>query len=159
MFDADYPAAMLENGATQAAAHTLGLDATPYGIRKTNDIAPAFDALKGHADALYVVDDTLVVVNSRLIASSAFTVRIPTIFGNAGHVRQADGLMSYGPNFESLFRRAAEMVDKILRGAKPSDIPVEQPTRFDLVINLKIAKVLGLTVPPILLTTADQVIE
>jgi ABC-type uncharacterized transport system substrate-binding protein len=159
MFDADYPAAMLENGATQAAAHTFGLEATPYGIRRVDDIAPAFNALKDHTDALYVVDDSLTTVNSRLITSSALAVRIPTIFANAGHVRRADGLMSYGPNFESLFRRAAEMVDKILRGTKPSDIPVEQPTKFDLVINLKTAKALGLTIPQTLLTTANEVID
>jgi putative ABC transport system substrate-binding protein len=136
----------------------LGLEAIPYGIRQTDDIAPAFDALKGHAEALYVVDDALVTVNSKLITSSALTVRIPTIFGNAGHVRDG-GLMSYGPNFESLFQRAAEMVDKILRGARPSDIPVEQPTKLDLVINLKTARALGLTIPPTLLATATEVIE
>jgi putative tryptophan/tyrosine transport system substrate-binding protein len=158
MFDADYPAAMLENGATQAAAHTFDLEATPYGIRRVDDIAPAFDALKGHADALYVVDDSLTTANSGLITSSALAMRMPTIFANASHVRN-DGLMSYGPNFENLFRRAAEMVDKILRGAKPSDIPVEQPTKFDLVINLKTAKALGLTIPQTLLATANEVIE
>ena len=158
MFDSDYPAAMLENGALQATAHTFGLEATPYGIRQADNIAPAFNAIKGHADALYVVDDALIVANSELIASSALTIRMPTIFGTASQVR-AGGLMSYGPNFEALFQRAADMVDKILRGTKPGDIPVEQPTKFDLVINLKTANRLGLTVPPTILTTADKVIE
>jgi ABC-type uncharacterized transport system substrate-binding protein len=108
MFNADYPAAMMENGAIQVAAHTFGLEVTPYGIRQTDDINPAFNALKGHADALYIVDDSLVVANSRLIASSALTIQMPTISGTPTIV-QADGLMSYGPNIESLFQRAAEM--------------------------------------------------
>jgi len=158
MFNANYPAAMLENGAIQATAHTFGLEVTPYGIRQADDVAPAFNALKGHADALYLVDDSLITANRRLIASSALAIRMPTI-DETGGFAQADGLMSYGPNFESLFRRAAEMVDKILRGAKPGDIPVEQPTKFELDINLKTAKALGLAVPPMLLTTADKVIE
>jgi putative ABC transport system substrate-binding protein len=158
MFNASYPAAMLENGAIQAVAHTFGLEVTPYGIRQADDVALAFNALKGHADALYLVDDSLLVANRRLIASSALAIRMPTIDETAGFV-QVDGLMSYGPNIESLFRRAAEMVDKILRGAKPADIPVEQPTKFELAINLKTAKALGLAVPPTLLTTADRVIE
>jgi putative ABC transport system substrate-binding protein len=158
MFNADYPAAMMENGAIQATAHASGLEVTPYGIRQTADIAPAFDALKGHADALYVLDDSLIGANRRLVTSSALTIRMPTIFAD-DHFPKDDGLMSYGPNFESLFRRAAEMVDKILRGAKPSDIPVEQPTKFDLVINLKTAKALGLEVPHNLLVIADEVIE
>jgi putative tryptophan/tyrosine transport system substrate-binding protein len=158
MFDSDYPASMLENGALQATAHTFGLEAMPYGIRQAGNIAPAFNAIKGHADALYVVDDALIVANGELIASSALTIRMPTIFGTASEVI-AGGLMSYGPNFEALFQRAADMVDKILRGTKPGDIPVEQPTKFDLVINLKTANRLGLTVPPTMLTTADKVIE
>jgi putative ABC transport system substrate-binding protein len=158
MFNADYPAAMLENGAIQATAHTFGLEVTPHGIRRADDIAPAFNGLKGRADALYVVPDSLIVANSRLIASAALAIRIPTISQQAEFV-QANLLMSYGPNFESLFRRAAEMVDKILRGAKPSDIPVEQSTKFELAINLKTAKALGLGIPQTLLATADQVIE
>jgi putative ABC transport system substrate-binding protein len=149
---------MLENGAIQAVAHTFGLEVTPYGIRQADDVALAFNALKGHADALYLVDDSLLIANRRLIASSALAIRMPTIDSTAGFV-QVDGLMSYGPNIESLFRRAAEMVDKILRGAKPANIPVEQPTKFELAINLKTAKALGLAVPPTLLTTADRVIE
>jgi putative tryptophan/tyrosine transport system substrate-binding protein len=158
MFNADYPAAMLENGAIQATAHASGLEVTPYGIRQTADIAPAFNALKGHADALYVLDDSLIGANRRLITSSALNIRMPTIFAD-DHFPQDGGLMSYGPNFESLFRRAAAMVDKILRGAKPGDIPVEQATKFDLVINLKTANALGLTIPHNLLVLADEVIE
>jgi ABC-type uncharacterized transport system substrate-binding protein len=158
MFDADYPATMLENGVVQATAHTLGFDATPYGIRHADDITPTFDALKGRADALYVVDDGLFIANRNLIASSAIGIRMPTMFGTPSAVR-AGGLISYGPNFESLFRRAAEMVDKILRGVKPGNIPVEQPTKFDLSVNLKTANALGLTIPHRLLVLADEVIE
>jgi putative tryptophan/tyrosine transport system substrate-binding protein len=158
MFNADYPAVMLENGAIQAAAHTLNLDVTPYGIRQTEDIAPAFSALKDRADALYIIDDSLIAANRVLVASSALNTGMATIAGDP-IFGQAGGLMTYGPNFESLFRRAAEMVDKILRGAKPGDIPVEQPTKFDLIINLKTARALGLEIPHNLLVIAEQVIE
>ena len=122
------------------------------------DIAPAFAALTGRADALYVVGDPLVSSNRMRINTLALTARLATIYNNVDYV-QTGGLMSYGPNFPDLFRRSADYVDKILRGAKPADLPVEQPTKFDLVINLVTAKALGLTVSPTLLARADQVIE
>ncbi len=149
---------MRENAETQAAARTIGLDVVPHGIRQAEDIVPAIEALKVQADALYVAVDAMINANREQIAKSALSVRLPTTFNESGCV-QAGGLMSYGPNFSDLFRRAAEIVDKILRGTKPRDIPVEQPTKFELVINLKTAKTLGLTVPPTLLATADELIE
>jgi putative tryptophan/tyrosine transport system substrate-binding protein len=158
MFDAGYPAAVREVDETQAAARTLGLDVVPHGIRRAEDIVPAFEALRAQADALYVAVDAIVNANREQIAKSALSARLPTTFNESGCV-QAGGLMSYGPNFSDLFRRAAEIVDKILRGTKPGDIPVEQPTKFELVINLKTAKALGISVPQSLLARADEVIE
>ena len=152
------PAAVLEMGEVQAAARTLGLEVATLEIRRAEDIAPAFEALKGRADALYVCADPLVNTNRIRINTLALGARLPTMHGIREYV-EAGGLMSYGPNFPDLFRRAADYVDKILRGAKPADIPVEQPTKFDLVINLTTAKALGLDVPPTLLARADEVIE
>jgi putative ABC transport system substrate-binding protein len=156
MADAGYPQALLESGEVQEIARPLGIEVVPIGIRRAEDIAPAFEALK--ADALYVVINELLNANRPAIVTSALGARLPTIFGTRDWAK-AGGLMSYGPNFPDLFRRAAEIVDKILRGTKPEDIPVEQPTKFELVINLKTAKALGLTVPPNMLTLADEVIE
>ena len=158
MFDGGYAAAMRENIETQAAARIFGLDVVPHAIRRAEDIAPAFEAIESEADALYVAVDALINANREQIARSALSARLPTTFNESGCV-EVGGLMSYGPNFSVQFRRAAEIVDKILRGAKPSDIPVEQPTKFELSINLKTAKALGLTVPPSLLVRADEVIE
>jgi putative ABC transport system substrate-binding protein len=152
------PEAMLEMGDVEAAARTLGLELAPLEIRRPEDIAPAFEALKAQAEALYVVQDALVTANRTAIITLALGARLPTIFASRDHV-QAGALMSYGPNFSEMFRRAAEYVDKILRGTKPGDIPVEQPTKFNLAINLTTAKALGLTVPPSLLARADEVIE
>jgi putative ABC transport system substrate-binding protein len=152
------PEAALETGAVETAARTLGLGVAPLEIRRPEDIAPAFEALKAQADALYVVQDALVTANRTPIITLALGARLPTIFASRDHV-QAGALMSYGPNFSEMFRRAAEYVDKILRGTKPGDIPVEQPTKFNLIINLTTAKALGLTVPPSLLARADEVIE
>jgi putative ABC transport system substrate-binding protein len=118
----------------------------------------AFAELKAQADAIYAVVDALVAANLTRIITFANTARLPTMFNTRVFV-QAGALMSYGPNFPDLFRRAAELVDRILRGTKPGDIPVEQPTKFDLVLNLTTAKALGLTVPPTLLATADELIE
>lgn len=158
MFDAGYRGAVLEMGQVQDAARKLNLEVAGHEIRRAEDIAPVFDALKGQADALYVVEDALVVVNSTRIATLAIGASLPTILNSTDTVR-AGCLMSYGPNFPALFRRAAEFVDSILRGTKPGDIPVEQPTKFDFVINLKTAEALGLTVPHNLLVLADEVIE
>ena len=144
------PAAVLEMSEVQAAARTLGLEVVTLEIRRAEDIVPAFEALKGRADALYLCSDPLIITNRIRINTLALGARLPTMHGSREYV-EAGGLMSYGPNFPDLFRRAAEFVDKILRGAKPADIPVEQPTKFDLVINLTTAKALGLAVPPTLL--------
>jgi putative ABC transport system substrate-binding protein len=154
----DSPPAVLEMREVQAAAGTLGLEVAPLEIRRAEDIAPAFAALKGLADALYVCSDPLVVTNRTQINTLALGARLPTMHGFREHV-EAGALMSYGANFPDLFRRSADFVDKILRGTKPADIPVEQPTKFDLIINLTTAKALGLTIPPQLLALADEVIE
>jgi putative tryptophan/tyrosine transport system substrate-binding protein len=158
MANVDAPAAVQEMGEVQAAARTPGLNVATFEIRRPEDIAPAFEALKGRAGPLYICNDPLVNTNRIRINTLANTARLPTVFGFRELV-EAGGLMSYGPNFPDLFRRAAEYVDKILRGAKPSDLPVEQPTKFDLVINLTTAKALGLEVGPTLLARVDEVIE
>jgi len=152
------PQAALELGEVQAAARRLNLEVTPVAIRRAEDIAAGFTALKSKADALYVVQDVLVVANRTQIITFALSKGLPMIIGARDFV-QAGALLSYGPSYPALFRRAAEYVDKILRGTKPGDIPVEQPTKFDLVINLTTAKALGLTVPPTLVARADEVIE
>jgi putative ABC transport system substrate-binding protein len=152
------PASMLEMGEAHAAARTLGLDVVTSEIGRAEDIAPVFEALKGHADALYVCPDPLVNTHRIRINTLALGARLPTMHGFREYV-EAGGLISYGPNFPDLFRRAADYVDKILRGVKPGDIPVEQPTKFDLIINLTTAKTLGLDVPSTLLARADEVIE
>ena len=146
MANADFPEAMLEMREVQAIGKVQGLDVTTAEIRRAEDIPAAFTALKGQAEALYVTADTLVNNNRARIGTLALDARLPTVFGFQDMV-EAGGLMSYGANYLDLFRRAGNYVDKILRGAKPSDIPVEQPTKFDLVLNLTTAKALGLTIP------------
>jgi putative ABC transport system substrate-binding protein len=158
MANVEYPSATLEMNQVQTAARTLGLDAATFEIRRAEDIAPAFEGLKDRADALYVVGDAVVFTHRVRINTLALTARLPTIYVVREFI-ETGGLMSYGPSFPDLFRRAADYVDKILRGAKPGDIPVEQPTKFDLAINLTTAKALGLTIPPMLLARADEVIE
>jgi putative tryptophan/tyrosine transport system substrate-binding protein len=150
--------AALEMGVAQTAAGQSGLQVVTSAIRRAEDIAPAFEGIEGRADALYVCGDALTATNRTRINTLALGMRLPAIlpFREAA---EAAGLISYGPNFPDLYRRAADYVDKILRGVKPADIPVEQPTKFDLVINLTTAKALGLTVPPTLLARADEVIE
>jgi putative tryptophan/tyrosine transport system substrate-binding protein len=152
------PVSGVEMGEVQAAAKALGLDVVTLEIRRAEDIAPAFETLKGRAQALYVAGDPLMITNRVRINTLALGARLPTTYNQREYV-EAGGLMSYGPNFPDLFRRAGDYVDKILRGTKPADIPVEQPTKFDLVINLTTARVLGLEVPDKLLVTADEVIE
>jgi putative tryptophan/tyrosine transport system substrate-binding protein len=151
------PQAVLEMGEVQAGARTFGLEVAPLEIRRAEDIAPAFESLKDQ-DALYVVGDALISANRTRIITFSLGARLPTIVG-IREFAQAGALMSYGPNFSDQFRRAAELVDKILRGTKPGDIPVEQPTKFNLVVNLTTAKVLGLKIPEALLLRADEVIE
>jgi putative tryptophan/tyrosine transport system substrate-binding protein len=150
--------ALRELGEVQAAAGALGLEATTSEIRRAEDIVPAFDALKGRADAIYVVAEPLVFTNRARIHTLAMAGRLPAIYNSREYVEMG-GLMSYGPNFPDLFRRSADVVDKILRGAKPADIPVQQPTQFDLIVNLTTAKALGLTMPESFLLRADEVIE
>jgi putative ABC transport system substrate-binding protein len=152
------PASALEMRDVQAVAGALGLQVTTSDIRRPEDIALAFDALKGKADALYVVIDPLVSGNRVRINTLALGAQLPTMHGFR-EIAQAGGLVSYGPDFPDLFRRTAELVDKILRGAKPGDLPIEQPTKFELVINLVTAKALGITIPQMLLGRADEVIE
>ena len=142
----------------QIAARTLGFQIVTSEIRRAEEIPAVIETLKDRADALYLQSDPLMNTNRIQINTLALNARLPTFSGIRDYV-EAGGLMSYGPNFPDLFRRAAEFVDKILRGAKPADLPVEQPTRFDLVVNLKTAKALGLDVPPTLLARADEVIE
>ena len=149
---------VVEFGEVRAAAGTLGLEVDTFEIRRAEDIAPAFEALKGRADGLYVCTDALANTNRIEINILAVGARLPTMHGSRDYI-EARGLMSYGANYPVLFRRAGDYVDKILRGAKPGDIPVEQPTKFDLVINLTTAKALGLTIPPSVLARADEVIE
>jgi putative ABC transport system substrate-binding protein len=158
MANVSNPAAVSEMRDVQAVAGTLGLHVNTSEIQRPEDIEPAFDALKNSADALYVVIDPLVSGNRLRINTLALGSRLPTMHGFR-EFAQAGGLMTYGPDFPDLFRRTAELVDKILRGEKPADIPVEQPTKFELVINATTAKLLGLTVPPTLLARADEVIE
>jgi putative ABC transport system substrate-binding protein len=158
MGNASNPFTVLELDEVQAAAGTLGLEVVTLEIRRAQDIAPAFEALKSRADALYVCTDALANTNRIRISTSALGVRLPTMHGSRDYV-EAGGLMSYGPNYPDLFRRSADYVDKILHGAKPGDIPVEQPTKYELVLNLTTAKALGLTLSPTLLARADEVIE
>ena len=151
-------ASVLEMREVESAARTLGLDAKTLDVRQAENIAPAFEELKGHADALYVCIDTILFANRIRINTLALAARLPTMLTTREQVK-AGGLVTYGPNFPELFRRSAEYVDKILHGVKPEDLPVEQPTKFELVINLTTAKALGLTVPQTLLARADEVIE
>jgi len=151
-------ASVREMGEVQQIAQTLGLDFVASEIQRAEDITPALEALKGRVDALYLPPDALTDANRVPINGAALSARLPTMYAYREYV-QAGGLMSYGPNYPDLFRRSADLVDKVLRGTKPGEIPVEQPTKFDLVINLKTAKALGLTVPPNLLALADEVIE
>ena len=158
MANSGNPSAGLDMREAQATARALGLEAVTSEVLRPEDIAPAFDALKGNVEALYVCGDPLAVTNRVRINTLALGARLPTMFGAREYV-EAGGLMSYGANFLDLYRRTAELVDKVLRGSKPADIPVEQPTKFDLIINLTTAKALGLKIPPTVLARADEVIE
>jgi putative ABC transport system substrate-binding protein len=149
---------VLEMREVQATARNLGHEVATFEIRRVEDIAPIFEAIKGRADPLYVCGDALVDTNRVRIITLALGVRLPTMSDFPEYV-EAGGLISYGPNFPDLFRRAAGYVDKILRGAKPADLPVEQPTKLDLVINLTTAKGLGLIIPESFLLRADKVIK
>jgi putative ABC transport system substrate-binding protein len=155
LYNRNRPSEMEE---VQTAARELGLEIVPVDFEQAVDIAPAFEMLRPRVDALYVVAEPLAFVNRTEICNLALAAKLATIYSVREYV-DAGGLASYGPSFAALFRRSADFVDKVLRGTKPSDIPVEQPTKFDLAINLKTAKVLGLEVPSSLLARADEVIE
>ena len=153
------PSFALEIGDVQATVRALGLDVATFEIRRGEDIVPALAAIKDRADALYVIgSDPLIVTKRVSISTLAAAARLPTVHSTREYV-EAGGLLSYGPNYAHLFWRAGNYVDKILRGAKPGDLPVEQPTKFELVVNLTTAKALGLTVPETFLARADEVIE
>jgi putative ABC transport system substrate-binding protein len=158
MANAGYSAAVMEMDEAEAAARKLGIDVIRSEIRRAGDIAPAIEVLRDRADALYACGDALVSANRARISTLALGVRLPTMFVNRSYL-EAGGFISYGPNNSQLFRRAGDYVDKILRGAKPGNLPVEQPTKFELVINLTTAKALGLTIPEAFLLRADEVIE
>ncbi len=158
MANVGYPISALEMRDVQRVARKLGLDAITAEIRRPEEIAPIFESLRNQAEGLYVCVDALTSSNLGRIYTSALAARIPTIFGARSQLEDG-GLMSFGPDVADLFRRAGGYVDKILRGAKPADLPVEQPTKFELAINLRTARVLGLKIPQTLLVTADEVIE
>jgi putative ABC transport system substrate-binding protein len=158
MADIGNPFTVLELGEVQTVAKTLGLEVVTLEIRRSQDIMPAFDALKDRSEALYVCISPLASTNQIPINILAVGMRLPTMHGSRDYV-EAGGLMSFGANYPDQFRHAADYVDKILRGAKPGNIPVEQPIKFDFVVNLITAKALGMTLPPALLTRADEVIE
>ena len=156
--NAGYAEPMLEADRVKSMAQASGLEAARIGVSRTEDIAPAFEVLRNKADALYVVSDALIAANRTLIVTLALSGRLPTMMSYDDYVK-AGGLMSYGPAYPDLFRKAAEMVDKILRGTKPGDIPVEQPTKFEFAINAKTAAALGLTLPQAFLATVDEILK
>jgi ABC-type uncharacterized transport system substrate-binding protein len=153
---ADLPTIALEMREVGIAGQKLGLEIMPLVVRRPEDITDAFELVKGRADALYVCLDGLINANRLKIIRSALDLRLPSIYGIRDYVVDG-GLMSYGPDYPDMYRRAAEIVDKILRGAKAGDMPFEQPTRYDFVINLTTAKSLGLAIPPSLLTLAELI--
>jgi putative ABC transport system substrate-binding protein len=154
----DNPITVLQTDAFREAAGRFGIDVAVAEIRRAEDIAPAIEALEGRAEALFATSDPLFNSNRIQISTLALKARLPTIFLDRQYV-ESGGLMSYGTKWPSMWRRAAEFVDKILRGAKPADIPVERPMTFEMVINVKTAKALGLSVPRMLLVRADELIE
>jgi putative ABC transport system substrate-binding protein len=152
------PLGALETREIQAAARPLGIESIVSDVRQSAEVAKALDAIKGRVDALYVVIDPVLTTNRVRIVTLAIANRLPTMALSREYV-ESGGLVSYGPNVAEMYRRAADLVDKILRGTKPADIPIEQPTKFELVINLGTAKALGLVVSPSLLARSDEVIE
>jgi len=152
------PSVLLDLRELEGAARALRVELIPMEIRRGEDIAAAFDGLKGRAEAVYVANDPLVDSHRQQIQALALAGRLPAMYGSREHV-ESGGLMSYGASFSDLFRRAAEVVDKILRGAKPADLPVEQPTKFEFVFNLKTAEQLRLAVPTSVLARVDRLIS
>ena len=158
MANSGAPGAMIEMREVATTARTLGLEVIPIEVSQAGEIFSSIESIKDRVDALYVATDPLIFSNRIEINAMAQRQRTPTIYGSREYV-DAGALMSYGPNWIDLFRHAAEQVDKILRGTKPADLPVQQPTKFDLVVNLRTAKALGLEIPPSLLARADEVID
>jgi putative tryptophan/tyrosine transport system substrate-binding protein len=158
MGNVDNPIVPQEMREVQAAASMFGLEVATFPVRRTQDIVPAFEELKHRTEAIYLANEGVVDANRLRINILALGARLPTMWSNQETV-EAGGLMSYGPSFPDQWRRAGDFVDKILRGAKPADLPVEQPVKFDLVVNLVVAKALGIEIPPTLLARADEVIE
>jgi putative tryptophan/tyrosine transport system substrate-binding protein len=158
MVNTEYSGGVTEGEQIGAAVRKLGLELISMPIRSADDIAPAFEGLRGRAEAFYATGDPLVGAQRLRINTFALAAHLPTMFPQREYL-EAGGLMSYGANFPDLSRRAADYVDKVLRGAKPADLPVEQPTKFELVINRITARALGLDIPPTLLAIADEVIE
>lgn len=156
--NAGYAEPMLEADRVRSTAQALGLEAARLGIWRSQDIAPTLEALRNKADALYIVSDAFIAANRSEILTLALSDRLPTMLSYGDYVA-AGGLMSYGPNYVNLFRQAAGIVDKILRGTNPADIPVEQPDKYDLVLNVSTAEALGITVPQSMLVAADEVIK
>jgi putative ABC transport system substrate-binding protein len=158
MYNATSPSTVSEMSEVHAAARTLSLEIAEIEVRRGEDIAPGIKSLQRRAEALYVITDPLVAINQLQINALALEAGLPTMHALREFV-VSGGLISYGANFLDLFRRAGDYVDKILRGAKAAEMPVEQPTKFELVINLRTAKSLDLTFPATMLTQADEVIE
>jgi putative ABC transport system substrate-binding protein len=150
------PLILLEMKAAEEAAPRLGLEVFRLGVKKAEEIESAMESVRDRADALYVCTDPLISTNRVSINILAIGEKLPTMNSFREYV-QAGGLISYGPNFPDLFRRAGDFVDKILRGVKPADLPVEQPVKFDLMINATTAKVLGLTIPEKILVRGSEV--
>ena len=148
----------MESAGAEAAANLLGLEVLTLEIRQAEDITLGFGAVKNHADALYVTNSAFLVANRLRITTAALAARLPTMFGSRDWL-DAGGMMSYGTNFADRYRHSADIVDKILRGTKPADMPVEQPTKFDLAVNFITAKAIGLDISPTLRARADEVIE
>ena len=154
----DSPGIVVEIDQVKALARAQDIELATFQIDGPQDLARAFDAFKGKTEAAYVVSNPFTTTNRIRILTLALGVRLPAIFGSQDMV-EAGGLISYGPDFLDLWRRAADYADKILRGTKPADIPVEQPTKFALAVNLTTAKALGLAIPGTVLARADEVIE
>jgi putative tryptophan/tyrosine transport system substrate-binding protein len=152
------PASVMDMAKVHAAARNQGLDAALFEIRRAEELEPTFEALKGRMDALYIPPDALINTHRLRINALALNARLPTMHGARDYV-EGGGFMSYGPSFSDQFRRAAEYVDRILRGAKPAELAVQQPTKFELIINVKTAKALGRTIPPLVLILADELME
>jgi putative ABC transport system substrate-binding protein len=159
MLDGRNPTVAYTARGIEEAAHALKIEVKTLDVRKRDDIRPAFVAARSeHVDAIMMATETITQANRHLIAELAAEHRLPVVYGSREFI-EAGGLIALGVSYQDLYRRAAAYVDKIFKGAKPGDLPIEQPTKFELIINLKAAKALGLEIPPTLLARADEVIE